>query len=143
VETPLTVEAFFYGSEGCVRIVLVALGGALGAVARYGLGTWIATRFGPEFPLGTFIINVTGAFLIGVVIGMANGGAISADARTFLAVGVLGGYTTFSTFSYETLELLVDGSVGAFFFNMFGQLALGLGAVYLGLVVSRILGGAQ
>jgi len=126
-----------------VRIVLVAFGGALGAVARYGLGTWIATRFGPDFPLGTFIINVSGAFLIGVVIGLANGGEISADTRTFLAVGVLGGYTTFSTFTYESLELLVDGSVASLFLNTFGQLALGLGAVYLGLVVSRILGGAQ
>ena len=131
------------GNEEYVRIVLVALGGALGAVARYLLGTWISARFGPDFPWGSFVINVTGAFLIGLVLGLVSGGLLSAEARIFLAVGVLGGYTTFSTFAYETLELLVDGNTLAFFLNAFGQLILGLFAVYLGLVVSRLLGGPQ
>jgi CrcB protein len=118
-----------------VRVALVGLGGALGAVARYLLGTWIATRVSPDFPWSTF--------LIGIVLGLASAGQLSNEARLFLAVGVLGGYTTFSTFSYESLELLADGSMRAFLLNTLGQLSCGLIAVYLGLVVSRLLGGAQ
>ena len=92
-----------------VRVALVGLGGALGAVARYLLGTWIATRVSPDFPWSTFLINISGSFLIGVILGLASAGQLSNEARLFLAVGVLGGYTTFSTFSYESLELLADG----------------------------------
>lgn len=125
-----------------VRVVLVAVGGALGAVCRFVVGTWIAERVSPDFPWSTFLINVTGSFLIGVVFGLVTEGLLSTEARLFLAVGVLGGYTTFSTFSYETLELLLDGNMRAFLFNALGQSAAGLIAVYLGLVLSRILGGA-
>lgn len=126
-----------------IRVLLVALGGALGASTRYLLGMWIQTRVGPDFPWGTFVINVTGSFLIGIVLGLVNAGTLSAEARLFLAVGVLGGYTTFSTFSYETLELLADGNIQAFLFNAIGQLVAGLLAVYLGLVLSRGLGGVR
>lgn len=126
-----------------MQLLLVAVGGALGAVTRYLLGTWIASIFGPDFPLGTFAINVSGAFFIGVVLGLANDGIVSANARLFLAVGVLGGYTTFSTFSYETLSLLQDGTMGLALLNVMGQLLLGVGAAYLGLVVSRVLGGMR
>jgi CrcB protein len=126
-----------------MRLLLVALGGALGACARYILSTWIAGRTGPDFPWSTFVINVTGSLLIGIVLGLVEHGAMGPNARLFLAVGVLGGYTTFSTFSYETLELLADGSIRAFLFNALGQLATGLVAVYLGLVLSRVLGGMR
>ncbi len=126
-----------------IRIALVGLGGALGAVARYLLGLWIATRVSPDFPWSTFLINISGSFLIGIVLGLASAGQISSETRLFLAVGVLGGYTTFSTFSYESLELLMDGSIRSFFLNTLGQLSCGLIAVYAGLVVSRLLGGAQ
>jgi CrcB protein len=129
--------------EMLVRVALVGLGGALGAVARYLLGLWIATRVSPDFPWSTFLINMSGSFLIGVFLGLASAGQISSEARLFLAVGVLGGYTTFSTFSYESFELLADGSMRAFLLNTLGQLSCGLIAVYFGLVVSRLLGGAQ
>lgn len=125
------------------RVLLVALGGALGASTRYLLGMWIQTRVGSDFPWGTFVINVTGSFLIGLVLGLVNAGTLSAEARLFLAVGVLGGYTTFSSFSYETLELLGDGNIQAFLFNAIGQLVAGLLAVYLGIVLSRSLGGVR
>jgi fluoride exporter len=125
------------------RVLLVALGGAIGASSRYLLGMWIQTRVGSDFPWGTFVINVTGSFLIGIVLGLVNAGTFSAEARLFLAVGVLGGYTTFSTFSYETLELLADGNIQAFLFNAIGQLVAGLLAVYLGIVLSRGLGGVR
>ncbi|MGZ3663761.1 MAG: fluoride efflux transporter CrcB [Ktedonobacterales bacterium] len=126
-----------------IRVLLVALGGALGASTRYLLGMWIQTRVGPDFPWGTFVINVTGSFLIGIVLGLVNAGTLSAEARLFLAVGVLGGYTTFSSFSFETLELLGDGNIQAFLFNAIGQLVAGLLAVYLGIVLSRSLGGVR
>jgi CrcB protein len=121
------------------KLLLVAAGGALGASARYLLGLWIASRVGPDFPWGTFIINVSGSFVLGVVLGLVSEGYLCAGARLFLAVGILGGYTTFSTFSYETLELLTDGNMRAFLVNALGQLACGLVAVYLGLVVGRLL----
>lgn len=124
-----------------IRVLLVALGGAIGASTRYLLGMWIQTRLSSDFPWGTFVINVTGSFLIGLVLGLVNTGILSAEARLFLAVGVLGGYTTFSSFSYETLELLGDGNIQAFLFNALGQLVAGLLAVYLGIVLSRRLGG--
>src|SRR5258708_4198656 len=104
---------------------------------------WIQTRLGSDFPWGTFIINVTGSFFIGVVLGLVNAGTLSAEAHLFLAVGVLGGYTTFSSFSYETLELLGDGNIQAFLFNALGQLVAGLLAVYLGIVLSRGVGGIR
>lgn len=126
-----------------LRLVYVATGGALGAVLRYLLSTWIAGRAGPDFPWGTFFINVSGSFLIGLVLGFVEAGTLSSDARLFLAVGVLGGYTTFSTFSFESLGLIAEGNLVAFCFNALGQLAAGIVAVYLGLVLSRALGGVR
>lgn len=125
-----------------MNVLLVAAGGAIGAVLRYLLGAWIQGRLGPDFPWGTFIVNVSGSLLIGVVLGLVDRGALSGEARLFLAVGILGGYTTFSTFSYETLQLLADGNLAATLLNALGQFALGLVSVYLGLVAARLLVGA-
>ncbi len=123
-------------------MLLVAAGGAIGAAARYLAGLWIVARLGAGFPWGTFFVNATGSFLIGIILVLVEGGTLPAGARLFLAVGVLGGYTTFSSFSYETLQLLAGGgSVGPVLFNTFGQLLAGLLAVYLGVVCGRALGG--
>ena len=125
-----------------VNVLLVAAGGAIGAAARYVAGLWIVARLGAGFPWGTFFVNVTGSFLIGIILVLVQGGALPAGARLFLAVGVLGGYTTFSSFSYETLQLLSGGgSLGPVLFNAFGQLLVGLLAVYLGVVCGRALEG--
>ncbi len=122
--------------------MLVATGGAIGAAARYLAGLWIAARLGASFPWGTFFVNVTGSFLIGIVLVLVEGGTLPAGARLFFAVGILGGYTTFSSFSYETLQLLAGGpNVGPVLLNTLGQLLAGLLAVYLGVVVGRALGG--
>ena len=89
-----------------MNVLLVALGGVIGSAARYLIGGFIANRFGPDFPWGTFIVNVSGSFLIGVILWLVGGGLLPAGARPFLAVGVMGGYTTFSTYSNETLQLI-------------------------------------
>lgn len=125
-----------------MNTLLVAAGGAVGAALRYLLGGWIVSRLGPDFPWGTFFVNVTGCLLIGGVLGLVERGVLPAEVRLFVAVGVLGGYTTFSTFGYETMRLLEGGELLPAALNAFGQLALGLGAVYLGLIAARILGGA-
>jgi fluoride exporter len=124
-----------------VNVLLVAFGGAIGSVARYLAGAFIANRFGPDFPWGTFIVNVSGSFLIGVILSFVGGGLLPAGARPFLAVGVMGGYTTFSTYSHETLQLMQGGEFGAAMLNALGQVITGLIAVYLGVVLGRALGG--
>ncbi len=124
-----------------MNVLLVALGGAIGSAARYLVGAVIANRFGPDFPWGTFIVNVSGSFLIGVILSLVGGGQLPAGARLFLAVGVMGGYTTFSTYSNETLPLIQGGEFGAATFNALGQVVAGLVGVYLGVVLGRALGG--
>lgn len=114
--------------------------GAIGAAARYLLGGFVQARLGPGFPWGTFFVNATGPFLIGIVLVLVERGTLPSEARSFLAVGVLGGYTTFSTFSYETLRLLAAGDVRGVLLNALGQLPVGLLAVYLGVVLARTLG---
>ncbi len=124
-----------------MNVLLVALGGAIGSAARYLVGVFVAHRFGPDFPWGTFIVNVSGSLLIGVVLSLVGGGLLPAGARLFLAVGVMGGYTTFSTYSNETLQLIQGGELAAATFNALGQAVTGLVGVYLGVVFGRVLGG--
>src|SRR4028118_983750 len=96
-----------------MNVLLVALGGAIGSAARYLVGAFVANRFSPDFPWGTFIVNVSGSFLIGVILSFVGGGLLPAGARPFLAVGIMGGYTTFSTYSHETLQPIQGGAPGA------------------------------
>ena len=124
-----------------MNVLYVALGGAIGSAARYLVGAFIANRFGPDFPWGTVIVNVSGSFLIGVILSLVGGGQLPAGARLFLAIGVMGGYTTFSTYSNETLQLIQGGEFGAATFNALGQVVAGLVGVYLGVVLGRALGG--
>jgi len=102
------------------------------------MGAWL----GAGFPWGTFFANVSGSFLIGIVLVLVDGGLLPAGARTFVAVGILGGYTTFSSFSYESLGLLTNSGLLLTLLNTLGQLVLGLVFVYLGVVVGRLIGGA-
>lgn len=125
-----------------MNVLLVAAGGAIGAVLRYLVGASLAARLGPDFPWGTFFVNVTGSFLIGVVLVLVEGGALTPGARLFLAVGILGGYTTFSTYSYETLQLVTNGEELKTFIYIFGQVFASFLGVYLGVVLGRsMLGG--
>ncbi len=123
-------------------LLYVALGGAIGASARYLVSGWMGAWLGSGFPWGTFFVNISGSFLIGIVLVLVDGGLLPAGARTFVAVGILGGYTTFSSFSYESLGLLTDSGLLLTLLNTLGQLVLGLVFVYLGVVVGRLIGGA-
>jgi CrcB protein len=92
--------------------ILVGLGGFLGANARYLLGGWVANHFGGGFPYGTFVINVTGSFILGFFIAFAQERIwVSPSARLIFAVGFVGAYTTFSTFEYESISLLQGGQM--------------------------------
>jgi fluoride exporter len=89
------------------RYLLVAMGGALGSVARYFVGGLAPRLFGEGFPYGTLVVNVVGSFLISTVMGVSlNSTAIPVNARIFLTTGIMGGFTTYSAFNYETLALL-------------------------------------
>ena len=125
-----------------MNLLLVVLGGGIGAGSRYLLGGWLHGHLGNGFPWGTFAVNAMGSLMIGMVFGLAQRGSLPPAATLFLAVGVLGGFTTFSAFSYETMRLLANGSIGAAFLNVAGQFAVGLVAVYAGFVAVRSLAGA-
>jgi fluoride exporter len=121
-------------------LALVAAGGAIGASLRWWLGGLMAERFGPAFPWHTLVVNVSGAFLLGLLMALsAERGVITPAWRIFAGVGVLGGYTTFSTLSYESIRLIEQGSVSQGLGNMFGSGIAGLIAVAAGLVLGRAL----
>ncbi len=124
-----------------MNTLLVAIGGAIGAAGRYLIGGWVQSLAGTGFPLGTFFVNATGSLVIGIILGLSERGALSGQARLLLAVGLMGGYTTFSSFSYDNLGLLQAGEVARVVMNMAGQLAIGLFAAYLGVVIARAIGG--
>jgi fluoride exporter len=124
-------------------IVAVGVGGAIGAVLRYLVGSAFLQRFGPGFPWGTFFINVTGSFLIGAVAQLAftRSFGITPMVRAFAATGVLGGYTTFSTFSLDSVVLVGDGAAPLAFAYAAGSVVSGIIAAYFGQVVARLAGG--
>ena len=121
------------------EMLWVGLGGFVGANARYLLGGWIAARFGSTFPYGTLVINVTGSFILGLIMGTLEGHVLSPVVRLALAIGFVGAYTTFSTWTYETMRLLEDGSWELAFANVFGSLLVGMLAVIGGLAAGRAL----
>ncbi|MFC0436062.1 fluoride efflux transporter CrcB [Kutzneria buriramensis] len=116
-------------------LAVIALGGGLGALARFGIAQWLPTTPG-HFPLGTFVINVVGCFLIGVL--MIRWGQRPL-LRPFLGVGILGGFTTFSTYAVETRALLSPGEVPLGLLYLFGTLAGAMLAVLAGVVLMRLL----
>ena len=118
----------------------VALAGALGALARYGLDGFVARRTPGAFPWGTFAINISGSFALGALFTLFTE-RVSVDAwiRGGLMIGLLGAYTTFSTLSLETYRLLEDGAVGLALANALGSIGAGLLAVYGGVVLGRAL----
>jgi CrcB protein len=121
-----------------VRLLLICLGGAIGTAARYGLSTWARAALGAGFPYGTLAVNVIGSFLLGVImyLGLSTE-LLSPTARLVLGTGVMGGFTTYSSFNYETVQLVMDG---AFFFAAVYFFTTVLGcftAGWLGLATTR------
>ncbi len=122
-------------------MLLVALGAAVGANARFLLSSWAAARWGVAFPYGTLLINVLGSLGIGLVLGLlAQRPGADPAWQPLLATGFLGGFTTFSTFSFETYSLISAGQLGQAALYTAGSVALGLAAVFAGLWLARALG---
>lgn len=118
--------------------LVISVGAIFGANARYLLGGWIAERFGTSFPLGTLVINVSGSIIIGFILSLSSERLVPSWWRPLLAIGFLGSYTTFSTFSYETLSLAQAGSWAAAALNVGASVAASLVGVYAGAVLARL-----
>ncbi len=114
------------------RYLLVMLGGGAGSLVRYLVGSAVMNRLGGRFPLGTIFINITGSFLIGFVLTTLIEHQSHPNLRLLLVVGFLGGYTTFSSFEWETLGLIQDGSRWLGLINVAGSVLMGYIAVWLG-----------
>jgi fluoride exporter len=123
-----------------VYLLLTISGSALGGMARYALSGWIAQRIGARFPVGTLVVNVTGALLIGAAASLSWNAALPGlpgeSVRIFLIFGFLGGYTTVSSFSLQTLALLQEGQTGAAFANVITSYLLCLTAVFGGALLA-------
>ncbi|KQW71324.1 camphor resistance protein CrcB [Phenylobacterium sp. Root77] len=121
------------------KLLLVAAGGAAGAVARYAVGVQALRFWGPGWPFGTFIANVSGGLLMGMLAGYLahRGGADQEKLRVFLGVGVLGGFTTFSAFSLETALMVERRTYGQAFAYASASVLLSISALFLGLLLAR------
>lgn len=119
----------------------IALGGSLGAVARYSLSLWIQALFGDGFPLGTLVINVTGAFVLGFLYALSLHSSLDPMWRSGLTVGFLGAFTTFSTLTLETFLLIKDGLFLTATLNVLLTVMLGLLGTFLGSVLGRFVAG--
>ena len=117
---------------------LVALGGAVGAVLRYTVGRIAVAYLGPATVMGTFIVNITGSFALGLFMGLAlERTIIPVHIRSLVAIGFLGAFTTFSTFTFESLRLVEDGELSRAVVSVLSNVVLGLIAAYLGILLGR------
>lgn len=113
-------------------VVYVALGGAVGAAARYGITGWVHRWAPATFPWGTLAVNVTGSLLLGLAYRYLEATTVSPETRQFVTIGLLGAFTTFSTFSYEAMALLQDGEWPRALAYVLGSVLVGLAAVFVG-----------
>lgn len=119
-------------------ILIVGSGGFIGSVLRYLVQYFVEKGMTSTFPLGTLIANVAGSFIIGIVFALAEkGNLLSAEWRIFLAVGICGGFTTFSSFAYNNFTMIKEQSFMQLLLNVGGNLFLGILAVYLGVILIR------
>ena len=127
--------------KAMARFLLICTGGAVGTGARYLLGGWAQRTLGTAFPSGTLIINALGSLLIVIIMHLSVGrGVISPDLRLVLTTGVMGGFTTYSTFNYETIRLFQDGALALGALNIATTVVVCLLAGGLGVLVCRAIG---
>jgi CrcB protein len=123
-----------------MTLVFIAVGGAAGAVSRYLLQGWVEELTGGRFPWGTFAVNISGSFFLGLVFALAMDRAImSPEIRVPLMIGFIGSYTTFSTLMLESWRLVEEGDMLFMFGNLIGSVVVGMLAVVAGLAVGRLL----
>lgn len=122
-----------------MTLLWVMIAGGLGSGARYLTGQWAAAAFGASFPYGTLIVNLVGCFALGAVVQLASTGHWHPELRAAIAVGFLGGFTTYSSFNQDTLAMLSSGATGAAGLNVAITLIGGLAAGALGLAAARLL----
>lgn len=121
-------------------ILIVGAGGFIGSVMRYLVQIFIEKDLSTTFPWGTFVANITGSLIIGIVFGLAEkGDLLSSEWRMFLAVGICGGFTTFSSFAYNNLMMIKEQSFGQLLWNVGGSLFFGILAVYIGIIIVRMI----
>lgn len=122
------------------KFLWISIGAVLGANLRYWVGDWAAQRFGSGFPYGTMLVNLTGSFLLGLLVSLTfEHFIIDPRLRILLTIGFLGSYTTFSTFAYESVTLITQGQWGLGLFNLLGSTLLGVLFAALGIWLGKIL----
>lgn len=122
-----------------LNFAAVGIGGALGSMLRYAVALWSVERIGPGFPWHTAFINIVGSFFIGVIATYSQSASgLPPYVSAFAMVGVLGGFTTFSTFSYDTVVLLSDGAGGFALAYCLGTVLLGVSAALIGVALTRL-----
>jgi CrcB protein len=120
------------------RYILIAIGAALGANARYLVGVWAGNRLGADFPYGTFIVNIVGSFILGFLLALGTEQLqLSPEARLLLAVGFLGSFTTFSSYAVESANLWREAGLWRSLLNVFGNNIVGLMAAIFGATLAR------
>lgn len=122
-----------------IKLAIIALGGAIGAIMRYSISGFFHQQTKAIFPLGTLIVNLSGSFLIGFLWGLFEYSAVSHNTRNFIFIGILGAYTTFSTFCLENFNLFRDGEFNQAFLNILLSNFMGIILVFAGFFLSRFI----
>jgi CrcB protein len=123
-----------------LKYLFVGIGGFVGSVARFWVGSYIGGKMEARFPYGTFVVNISGSFLIGLILTlMAEKTDWNPDLRYLIPIGLIGGYTTFSAFEYETFRLFQDGQLLTAALNVTLSVVIGFAGVWAGAVVAKII----
>lgn len=129
----------FQRSKKLQTVLLISLGAVLGANLRYWFGIWAGQQWGTQYPIATFIINITGSLILGFFITVVTERfLIDPRWRVFFAIGFLGSYTTFSTYTHESISMMMDGNWSSGLFNLLGSAVLGGFASILGILLGRM-----